>query len=577
MISKQDRFLLAGAFLAAAFLLFLSLGGGGIPAAQEGRTAIIVKNMIDSGNWMDMQVPGGIPYEKPVGHYWLCLPFAAALHAERVDLSTCATEWAVRLPSAISALLALAAAMLLALRIFDVRTAVLTVMILSTSALFLHLGRLAHIDMPLCAAFTWAMFFLYIGYFEDMKSNAWIYGFYACLGWGMILKGPLVVILAGLTVLAMMFHSRRWRMIWELRPLTGGAVFLLIALPWYVAETIRTEGAFFEEFIMKQNVSRFTGVGSTYRNGERMDIWYYIPKMTAGMFPWSLPAWVAGIVFFRRLIRLRFSRGPLFLFLWFLTGFVFFSLSALKRGDYLLPLYPALGILTAAAVLRGCEHLPRLTKHWVWFPCVLGVFLAGSLALSFSGVLIRFAKARLDGKMKYIGRSDANNLLLISSWMNEHLLLSVLGALAILALVIVLGVLMQRGRYRAVVCVIYGFSFLLFTFYTGYLDPVSGDRYRSVKSFAAEGRRFIPENDTVLTFGDFNTELLYFLDRPYSKGGETPAPRFLVTSDKDAEQLLKAQPGQWQELLRTGENHQYPAVLFRRTEKATQAKQEIRP
>ena len=113
ILSKQEKILLAGSFLAAAFLLLCSLGDGGIPAAQEGRTAIIVKNMIRSGNWMDMQVPGGILYEKPVGHYWLCLPFAAVLHADRVDLTTCATEWAVRLPSALSALLALLGAMLL--------------------------------------------------------------------------------------------------------------------------------------------------------------------------------------------------------------------------------------------------------------------------------------------------------------------------------------------------------------------------------------------------------------------------------------------------------------------------------
>ena len=572
IISKQDRLLLVGSLLAAAILLFTALGGGGIPAAQEGRTAIIVKNMLDTGNWLDMQVPGGIPYEKPVGHYWLCLPFAAALHADRVDLSGCASEWAVRLPSAVSAMLALVAAMLLALRIFGARTAALTVVVLSTSVTFLHLGRLAHIDMPLCAAFTWAMFFLYVGYFETMKSNPWLYGFYVCLGWGMILKGPLVVILAGLTVLAMMACTRHWRMIWELRPLTGGAVFLLIALPWYVVETIRTDGAFFEEFIMKQNISRFTGVGSTYRNGERMAIWYYIPKMTAGMLPWSIPALAAGIFFFRRLIRLRFSRGPLFLFLWFLTGFVFFSLSALKRGDYLLPIYPALGILTAAAVVRGCEKLPPLPRHVYWLPAALGVLLAGGLTLSFSGLLIRLARARLEGNIRHIGKSDANNMLLISSWINSHAVTAILASLTALTLVILLAVLLRRGRCHAVLLLFCVCTYAIFGFYVGYLDPVSGDRYRSVKSFVVEARRFIPKGEKVLIAGDFNTELLYFLDRPYSTQ-EDSGYRFAVTSRRYADKVQKTHPGQWEELLQTVENHQYPAVLLRRREE-TQTNQD---
>ncbi|MBO4490703.1 MAG: glycosyltransferase family 39 protein [Lentisphaeria bacterium] len=572
VLSKQEKILLAGSFLAAAFLLLCSLGDGGIPAAQEGRTAIIVKNMIRSGNWMDMQVPGGILYEKPVGHYWLCLPFAAALHADRVDLTTCATEWAVRLPSALSALLALLGAMLLALRIFGARTAILTVMILSTSSLFLHLGRLAHIDMPLCAAFTWAMFFLYAGYFENMKSNVWIYGFYACLGWGMILKGPLVVILAGLTVLAMMVRLRRWNMIWELRPVSGAALLLLIALPWYVAETIRTEGAFFEEFIMKQNISRFTGVGSTYRDGERMVLWYYIPKTIVGMLPWSLPALAAGVFFFRRLIRLRFSTGPLFLLLWFLTGFVFFSLSALKRGDYLLPVYPALSILTAEVILRGCEKLPPLTRHWVWSLCLLVPVSAAALGLSFSGLLIRFARARLEGKIRHIGRSDANNLLLISSWVNDHMILSIAGCLTALLLIILLGILMQRGRYKSVLLFLYGITFGICAFYVGYLDPVSGNKYRSVKSFTAEARRIIPEGETVGVAG-FNTELLYFLDRPYDVAYEADQTHeFLVASDSHADALQKKQPGRWKEVLRTVTNHQYPAVLLRRTEATEQEK-----
>ena len=256
--------------------------------------------------------------------------------------------------------------------------------------------------------------------------------------------------------------------------------------------------------------------------------------------------------------------------MWFLTGFVFFSLSALKRGDYLLPVYPALGILTAAAVVRFCEKLPPMPRHIFWLPAALGLLLAGGLTLSFSGLLIRLARARLEGHIRHIGRSDANNMLLISSWVNSHAFTVIFASLAVLALAVLLAVLLRRGRCHAVLLLFCVCSYAVFGFYVAYLDPVSGDRYRSVKSFAVEARRFIPRGETVLIAGDFNTELLYFLDRPYS--GDT-ACRFAVTSDKYADNLLKTQPGQWEELLRTVENHQYPAVILRRKD-PKQTKQE---
>ena len=200
------------------------------------------------------------------------------------------------------------------------------------------------------------------------------------------------------------------------------------------------------------------------------------------------------------------------------------------------------------------------------------MLLAGGLTLSFSGTLSRIAHARLEGHIRHIGKSDANNMLLISSWINSHALTAISVSLAILALVILLAVLIRRGRYRAVLLLFCVFSYAVFAFYVGYLDPVSGDRYRSVKSFTAEARRIIPKEEKILIVDDFNTELLYFLDRPYSTESDS-AYRFMVTSRKYADALQEKYPGQWEELLQTVENHQYPAVLLRRKEEK-QIKQE---
>jgi len=343
----------------AAVAVFANLGSDGIYAAQEGRTALILRNMFRTGNFLEMRVDYGVPYEKPIGHYWLCLPSA---YFARIagDAMRSAVEWGIRLPSALCSLFTVLLAGLLARRMYGVRTGTMAMVMLCTMSNFDKLGRLGHIDMPLAAAFMAAMYFLYIGYFEKWKTNFNIYWFYVALGWGLLLKGPLVLMLAGLVIAGMAAtRGRRWYEVpRDLRLIRGALIVLVIALPWYIYECIHSHGAFFEEFIVRQNLNRFTGDPTVYR--KKSPVWHYIPKLLAGALPWSIAA-VAGLVFnFKRIIRFRLSTGSRFLLIWFLTGFVFFSLSAVKRIDYLLPLFPALAIMTARATDEWCRNAAQV-------------------------------------------------------------------------------------------------------------------------------------------------------------------------------------------------------------------------
>ena len=226
---NPERVWFIAALVFAAVAVFANLGSEGIYAAQEGRTAIILRNMFRTGDFLEMIVPYGVPYEKPIGHYWLCLP-TAWLTRLSGDALASAAEWGIRIPSALSALFTVWLAGLLAKRMFNWRAGCMTVVILSTMSNFDKLGRLGHIDMPLAAAFMAAMYFLYVGYAENWRANNWIYLFYVALGWGMLLKGPLVVMLAGLVVLGLMaMHGKRWyEVLRDLRLVRGAAIFLVI-------------------------------------------------------------------------------------------------------------------------------------------------------------------------------------------------------------------------------------------------------------------------------------------------------------------------------------------------------------
>ena len=559
---RTERGWLTAGFVFAAVIFLVNLGSDGLYAAQEGRTAMIVRNMVRSGNYMEMHFEHAIPYEKPIGHYWLCLPAALAGGLGGDPLKVPA-EWILRLPSALCALAAVLTAAFLARRLYGAKTAALAMVVLSGTPAFSNLGRLAHIDMPLAGAFTVAMYFLWCGYFEEYRSNFKLYGFYIMLGAAVLLKGPLAILLAGCVVLGMLLWSRRWKMLWELRPLTGGLVLCAVALPWYIAEHIRTDGAFFDEFIVNQNFRRFTGIGSTYRNGERMPLLYYFPKLFAGMLPWSLAA-IPGVVHFRKaLMRFSLRRGTVFLLMWAGTLFIFFSCSALKRGDYLLPLYPAAAILLARVIVLGCEGLPGLTKKWkiVWLG--LCILIAAAAVVNHTGIPIRLGELIATGRIPHASERDGMTLIMISRFIDDHRCWGLAGAAAAAALLFLIFKKMEQKRHFTALSIFSAAVLGIFTCYHAVIQPGT-DNLKTVKFFCRRAAAIIPPGEKVTCAGDFNAELIFFIDRPYGRDIEGDGTRFVLIPPRYADPLLKSAPESWKELLRTEKDHQYPVVLLER-------------
>jgi 4-amino-4-deoxy-L-arabinose transferase-like glycosyltransferase len=115
---------------------------------------------------------------------------------------------------------------------------------------------------------------------------------------------------------------------------------LILGAGWYVIAVMRGGEGFFDRQIIEENLSRFVG-GSGHSN----PIYYFIPYLFALGLPWSL--------FLPFLLWDSFQKGflsddnSLFLKIWFLAMFAFFSISMGKRPVYILPIYPALSLLMA--------------------------------------------------------------------------------------------------------------------------------------------------------------------------------------------------------------------------------------
>ena len=150
--------------------------------------------------------------------------------------------------------------------------------------------------------------------------------------------------------------------IWSMKPLLAVAVVALVAGPWFILVGLRTDGNFLTEFFGVQNYGRFVGS----MDGHSGAIWYYIPAMLIGFFPWSIFAFsTLGDLIRRCLARLPGQRPAKFLACWIVVFVGFFSLAGTKLPNYILPAYPALALATACYVDRWITDPASIRSIWI--------------------------------------------------------------------------------------------------------------------------------------------------------------------------------------------------------------------
>jgi len=305
------------AAIALFFLYFFGLARTGLLGPDEPRYAAIGRQMAQSGDWVTPRLNGAPWFEKPPLLYWTtAVGFAAGL----------GDDLAPRLPVAVLSVAFLVFYFFLLRREFGERAAGFSTCSLVTSAGWLASSHIAVPDLPMAAAFATAML---LALREDRAHNV---GAAICLGIAIMAKGlvPLALFLPAI-----------W--FWRRRAVMVMAFAVLIALPWYVLVTVANGTPFLYEFFWRQHFERFT-------NGTLMHIrpiWFYLPVLLAGMFPWTP---TLALVFGRETYK---DRRMQYLAVWFLFGFVLLSAAKGKLPGYLLPLLPALAALCGVALAEA--------------------------------------------------------------------------------------------------------------------------------------------------------------------------------------------------------------------------------
>jgi 4-amino-4-deoxy-L-arabinose transferase-like glycosyltransferase len=321
----------------------IDLRAFGLTDLDEGFYASVAWEMRQSGDWRTPSFLGEPWFEKPPLLYWLMLG-SMRLFGEN--------EFALRLPSALMYALTLALLAWWGNRQLGAGAGSWAALLFALAPLSLILARLAITDMALAFFLTLAVIALW-----EARGLGWSLIGGVALGLAFLTKGPFGLGLVGLLYLwnARTLCAQGVRFRWVLVALV---VALLTALPWYVEVYLQHGGAFFNEFVVKQNLLRFAG-GDTAHSVlpliQRGDVGGVLAGVALYLLFYVVVLWLGGLsmVGWTSVLWAR-EDDPLRLYLrrWAWLVFGLFTLSFTKLPAYIFPMFPALALLVGARVAR---------------------------------------------------------------------------------------------------------------------------------------------------------------------------------------------------------------------------------
>jgi 4-amino-4-deoxy-L-arabinose transferase-like glycosyltransferase len=354
------------AFLTLCGLLFFLPGFFNIPPVDrdEPRFAQATKQMVETGDFVDIRFQDEVRYKKPVGVYWLqaaVVETAATLGLPRPEVRI----WLYRIPSLIGAVGAVLLTYWTALAFVTRRGAVLAGLLMASSVLLGVEARLAKTDAMLLLSVVAAMGALARVYLSWQRGEepghppwAWPIIFWTALAGGILLKGPLILVFAALTIGALAILDRSATWLWRLRPLWGLMWLLVLVLPWFIAIFWRAGNEFFSDSVGGDMLSKLVAQES-----------HGAPPGTYLLMFWITfwPGAPLALMAAPAVWRARREPAAQFLLAWLVPSWIMFELVLTKLPHYVLPLYPAIAILTVGALERSVLSRSWLRRGAAWW------------------------------------------------------------------------------------------------------------------------------------------------------------------------------------------------------------------
>ncbi len=377
--SVRDLLLL----MCAAFAMLLP-GLFSLPPVDrdEPRYAVATSQMLDSHNFIDIRYQAQPRYLQPAGVYWL-QSIPTALFSTPGHRAI----WTFRLVSLFGAVGAVAMTGFMASRLFGRRAGLAAAVLLGACLSLGFEAKIAKTDAALLSSVVVAQFALMRAYLYPRPAWQVSAAFWAALGVGVLLKGPIILLVVGLTILALIACDRRAGWLKGLQVQWGLPLALAIALPWYMAIGLASHGEFYAIAIGHSLMGK-VAAGQQAHGGP---FGYHLIGFPITFWPGSLLA-VLALPFVWRERRAPVIR---FLLCWIIPSWIVFELVKTKLPHYVLPLFPAIACLTALALFSPKAPV-RPWLRWV-FAAFCALWIAVSVGLSVAAPAAIWA---------YLGRID---------------------------------------------------------------------------------------------------------------------------------------------------------------------------
>lgn len=337
---------------AAVVLAYFKLGGFILFDVDEAVFSEATREMVTGGDYITPMYNFLPRYDKPILFYWLM-----SLSFGFFGIS----EFAARFTSATLGVGLIIMTYLFVKRVEGEKAAFWSGLCLLLNMQFFLYTHSAVTDMTLTFFITASLFSLYLGLEGGRGGGAqgergrwyalcWISSALAVLTKGAIgLVFPVTI--AGLYLIA----TGNLRRVWEVVRIRYLLLFFVVAAPWFIAQFSVNGWEFYDAFIVKHHFKRYTGVIS----GHSGPPWFYLAILLAGFFPWVF--FLPGVI-----VRGFRERGlHRFCALWFLFILVFFSISKTKLPNYILPLFPAMGVMVGIQLSELVRNRGRIPLYFI--------------------------------------------------------------------------------------------------------------------------------------------------------------------------------------------------------------------
>ncbi|MEB2774347.1 glycosyltransferase family 39 protein [Algoriphagus sp. D3-2-R+10] len=175
------------------------------------------------------------------------------------------------------------------------------------------------------------------------------------LGLAALSKGPVAIVLVGMTILIFMILDRKpfkvhFNAILDFK---AWLLFIAVTLPWYVLIAWKTDGVWIKEFVFQHNLNRFSAPMEGHGGGFYLTLLFVF----AGLLPASIVLFSAfKDAILKRKLPVVISLAIIFS----LITILFFMVSGTKLPNYTAPVYPFL------AIIVGWYFAARESRRFAW-------------------------------------------------------------------------------------------------------------------------------------------------------------------------------------------------------------------